>query len=85
MSTGISPSLDYAESFAALVRDGSARHQELLVSGGHERSYSASADRRSQAVHRYDLERPSSVGQGSNPSASAQDPLITRSEALHGS
>src|SRR4029453_7324246 len=31
-----------------LVRAGSARHQEVLVPGGHERSPSAKADRRSK-------------------------------------
>ena len=40
----------------------SARHQEPLVLGGHERSRSASRDRKSQAIHPYDLRRQSSTG-----------------------
>jgi hypothetical protein len=52
----------------ALVCAGSARHQEPLVLGGHERSRPARRDRRSQAVHRYNLRRRSSMGQGLNPS-----------------
>jgi hypothetical protein len=60
-----------------LVRAGSARHQEALVPGGHERSPSAKADRRSKAVHRYDLGWPSSVGQGSNPSYNCRMPCLT--------
>ena len=57
---------------STLVRAGSARHQEPLVLGGHERSRPASSDRRSQAVRPYDLGRPSSAGQGSNRSRRAQ-------------
>jgi hypothetical protein len=52
-----------------LVRDGSARHRNPLVLCGHERSRPASENGRSQAIHRYDHERRSSIGQGSNPSA----------------
>jgi ketosteroid isomerase-like protein len=55
----------------APVRAGSARHQEPLVPCGHERSPSVSRDRRSRAVHRYDLGRRSIMGPGSNLSASA--------------
>jgi len=51
-----------------LVRAGSARHQEPLVLGGHERSTSANQHRRSEAVHHLDLERRSSPTLGSNPS-----------------
>jgi hypothetical protein len=53
-----------------LVRAGSARHQEPLVPGGHERSTSANENRRSQVLHRLDLGRRSSPALGSNPSVS---------------
>jgi hypothetical protein len=53
----------------ALVRAGSARHQESLVSGGHERSPSANQHRRSETVHRFDQGRRSSTGLGSNPTS----------------
>jgi hypothetical protein len=55
-------------SMSTLVRAGSAWHQEPLVLGGHARSRPASRNCRSQAVHRYDLHRRSSTGQGSKPS-----------------
>jgi hypothetical protein len=51
------------------VRAGSARHRKPLVLNGHEWSCSVSRDRRSPVIHRYDLARQSSIGQGSNPSA----------------
>ena len=56
-----------AGSQVMLVRAGSARHQEPLVSGGHERSASANPLRRSEAVHRLDLGWRSSPALGSNP------------------
>jgi len=51
----------------ALVRPGSVRHREPLVLPGHERSRSANENRRSQAIHRSDLERRSSMGPRSSP------------------
>src|SRR5829696_3313025 len=51
----------------ASVRAGSARHREPLVLGGHQRSRSASKNRRSQCIHRHDLGRRSSPALGSNP------------------
>src|SRR4030095_17272465 len=50
-------------------RAGSARHQEPLVLGGHERSRSASWNSRSQALPRYDLGRRTSLTPGSNPTS----------------
>jgi hypothetical protein len=50
------------------VRAGSARHREPLVLGGHQRSRPAYNNGRSLGIHRYDLGRRSSIGQGSNPS-----------------
>jgi hypothetical protein len=50
-----------------MVRTGSARHQEPLVLGGHERSCSANKNRRSQGIHRFDLGRHNSLGPGSSP------------------
>jgi hypothetical protein len=67
---------------STLVRAGSARHQKPLVLGGHERSRSGSRDRRSQAVHRDDLGRRSSMAPGSTPrrptAAVGLRPLPTR-------
>jgi hypothetical protein len=42
-------------SMGSLVRAGSARHQEPLVLGGHERSLAANENRRSHAYRRSDL------------------------------
>jgi hypothetical protein len=55
----------------ALVRAGSVRQRKPLALDGHERSGPANQNRRSQAVHRFDLGRPRSLGPGSNPAASA--------------
>jgi hypothetical protein len=51
-----------------LVRAGSARLREPLHLGGHQRSRRTRKNRRSCGIHRYDLGRRSSTGQGSNPS-----------------
>jgi len=68
---------DAPSKLVTLVRAGSALHQEPLVPGGHERSYSVRSDRRSEAVHRYDLARRSTLGQGSNPSSNCRMPYRT--------
>jgi hypothetical protein len=54
-----------------LVRAGSAQHQQPLVPGGHERSLSASQNRRSEAIRRSDLGRRRKLRLGSNPTSSA--------------
>jgi hypothetical protein len=63
-----SSELQELEQYAS-VRAGSARHPEPLVLGGHQRSRSASKNRRSQGVHRHDLGRRSSPALGSNPTS----------------
>jgi hypothetical protein len=52
---------------AVLVRTWSARHRGPVVPGGYERSCSVSADRRSQAVHCYDLARKAASGRVRTP------------------
>jgi hypothetical protein len=54
----------------AVVRAGSARHQEPLGLGGHERSVSDSPNRRSRAYRCSDLGQRSSPALCSNPTSS---------------